>query len=381
LGAIKQSLEMNKNYQIETQYISSFTGDLKKYELVILHQLPAKRNSASKFLQIITDNNIPVLYVLGDQSNLVTFNKYFKGLNILSAVGNTVPAQFDFNNSFSFFSIDDKLTTQLSTLPPLSVPLGNYNLSTSSDVFGLQVINGILTDFPLIMYYNEMGTKGGVVSGEGIWLWRIQSQLRYGNSNALDALLNKSAMFLIADTDKRHFKIQTKGEYDSQMDVIINAELYDQSLNLENAPEVEFVLSNEIGEKFNFVFSPFDNYYKLNLNKLPVGIYNYKANVKLGTDSYIDKGEFIVQQLNNESKNLNANHRILNQLATEHKGKMYYPKQIDELIVDIKNLKSLKPVIHFEDRFTSLNSLIYVLAVIIMLLSIEWFFRKYFGNY
>jgi hypothetical protein len=381
LGAIKQSLLMNKNYQVEIQYISSFSYDIKNYDLVILHQLPAKKNSSTKLLKKITENKTPVLYVLGDQSNLAIFNQYFKGLNILSAVGNTVPAQFEYDNSFLFFSVNNELTTQLSTLPPISVPLGNYSLSIGADIFGRQVINGILTEFPLIMYYNEMGVKGGVISGEGMWLWRMQSQLKYGNSNALDAVLNKSAMFLIADTDKRRFKIQTIGEYDSQLDVIINAELYNQALILENSPEVDFILSNEIGEKFSFVFSPFDDYYKLNLNKLPIGIYSYKATVKLGNDNYIDKGEFIVHKLSNESKNLNANHRIMSQLATEHGGKMYYPNQINELIYDINNLESMKSVIHYEDRFTGLNSLIYVLVGIILLLSIEWFARKYFGNY
>ena len=381
LGAIKQSLLMNKNYQVETKYISSFNGDITKYNLVILHQLPAKNNSAIKILKIITENKIPVLYVLGNQSNLAIFNRYFKGLNILSTVGSTVPAQFDYNNSFAFFSLNNELTAQLSTLPPLSVPLGNYKLSAGSDIFGWQVINGILTDFPLIMYFNEMGIKGGVISGEGLWLWRIQSYLQYGNSDALDAVLNKAAMFLIADTDKRHFKIQTKGEYDSYLDVIINAELYNQALEHDNSVDVALALTNEMGEKFNFVFSPFDDYYKLNLNKLPVGIYNYMATVKLGADSYIDKGEFIVQQLNNESKKLNANHRVLNQLAIEHGGKMYFPKEIDSLIIDINNLESMNSKIHYEDKFTGINSIIYILIGIVLLLSIEWFVRKYFGNY
>jgi len=381
IGSIKQSLVMNKNYTVEIDYINSFNGDITKYNLIILHQLPAKRNSAVKLLKKILEKKIPTLYILGNQSNLTVFNKYFKGMNILTAVGSTVPAQFVYNNSFSFFTINNKSATQLSTLPPLNVPLGNYKLSAGSDVFGWQLINSILTDFPLITYYNDMGVKSGVISGEGLWLWRMHSNLQYGNSDAMDVLLNKAAMFLIADIDKRHFKIHTKGEYNSNLDIIIDAELYNQALELENSTDVTLILTNEIGEKYNFVFSPYDDYYKLNLNKLPIGIYSYKATVKLGADSYTDIGEFIVQRLNNESKNLNANHRILNQLAIDHDGSMYYPNEIDKLLIDINNLESMKSKIHYEDKFTGLNSLIYILIGIILLLSIEWFIRKYFGNY
>ncbi len=381
IGAIKQALLKNKNYQVESKYISGFDGKLKNYDLVILHQLPAIRNSAIKVLNRIAEFEIPSLYVLGGQSNLSVFNKYFKGINILSTVGSTVPSQFEYNNRFTYFSFNNELASQLAKMPPLSAPLGNYSVSEGAEVFGWQFINNVLTDFPLIVFYNKLGIKTGVISGEGIWLWRIHNQLQYENSTAVDAFINKAAMFLIADTDKRHFKIKSKGEYNINEDVVINAELYNKAFELVNKPDVSLTLTNEIGEKFNFVFAPFEDYYKLNFNKLPIGIYRYTANVKLGADEYSDKGEFIVQQLDSESKNLNANHRMLNKLAVEHEGTMYNANEIDTLLEDVNNLESMTSKIHYEDKFTGINSLIYILLGLIFLLSFEWFLRKYFGNY
>lgn len=381
IGAIKQSLLKNKNYQVETKYISEFDGSLKEYDLVILHQLPAKGNSAIGVLNEIVKYEIPLLYVLGGQSNIAVFNQYFNGLNILSSVGSTVSGQFEYNNLFTYFSFKNELAIQLASMPPLSTPLGNYSVAEGAEVFGWQIINGILTDFPLIVFNNNLGIKTGVISGEGIWLWRIHDQLRYNNSIAVDAFISKAAMFLIAATDKRHFRIKSKGEYDSHGDVVIHAELYNQAFELENTPDVSLTLTNEVGEKFNFVFSPFDDYYKLNFNKLPIGIYKYIATVKFGTDEYSDKGEFIVQQLDNESKKLNANHRMLNKLAIEHEGAMYHPDEIDILLEEINNLNSITSKIHYEDKFIGINSLIYILVGLIFLLSLEWFIRKYFGNY
>jgi len=381
IGAIKQSLLINKNYIVDVEYVNRFAGGVEKYDLIVLYQLPAMKNLAIQILTKIVDNEIPTLYILGNQSNLSVFNKYFKGLDIISAVGSNVPAQFYYNNLFSYFSFNNELATQLASLPPLSTPLGNYSLSDGAEVFGWQSINNIQTDFPLITFVNNLGVKSGVIAGEGLWLWRIHNKLKYENSNAVDALVNKAAMFLVADADKRNFKITTRGEYNSFSDVVINAELYNQAFEPENSPDVSLILTNEIGETFNFAFSAFDDYYKLNMNKLPIGIYNYVANVTLGKDSYSDKGEFIVQQLDNESRNLNANHRMLSQLANEHEGAMYYPNEIDKLIADINNLEGLKSKIHYEDKFVGLNSIIYILIGLVFLLSFEWFVRKYFGNY
>ncbi len=381
IGAIKQSLLKNINYQVDVDYIGGFSGDVTDYDLVILHQLPAKKNSARNVLNKLAENKIPQLFVLSSESNLVRFNKYFKGLNILSTVGSKVNARFDYNDLFTYFSFNNEYASELSSLPPLSVPLGNYELSLGTEIFGWQIVNGILTDYPLVVYYNDLGIKSGVISGEGLWLWRIHNQLQYGNSDAVDAFINKSAMYLIADTDKRHFKIQSKGVYDSNEDVVIVAELYNKALQPINSSDVKLTLANEVGDQFNFVFSPFDDYYKLNLNKLPVGIYSYKANVKLGSDVYDYNGEFIVQQLDNESRFLNANHRLLNQMATEHDGIMYYPNEIDSLLVDINNLNSMTSRVYYDYKFSGLNSLIYVMIGVLLLLSIEWFMRKYFGNY
>lgn len=381
VGAIKQSLLKNKNYQVEVGYISSFNKDVNQFDLVALHQLPSKRNTAARMLKSLTDNEIPILFILGKQSRLSVFNRYSDGLDILSAVGNTVPAQFGFNGSFTFFSFNDDLAARLSSLPPLTVPLGNYRLALGTEVFAWQRINDILTDFPLISFHNNIGVKSGVISGEGLWLWRIRDYLKYDNSAAVDAFLSKAVMFLIADSDKRNFRIHTKGEYDNRLDVVLVAELYNQALEPDNSVDVQLTLTNETVEKFNYVFSPFEDYYKLNLNKLPVGVYRYRATVSLGNNNYDDKGEFIVHQLDNESRNLNADHRMLKRLAGEHDGKMYYPNQINELLTDMNSLGSLTSKIHYEDKFTGLDSVIFVLVILIFLLSVEWFLRKYFGGY
>lgn len=381
IGAVKQSLLTNKNYEVETEYISNFSKKVTDFDLVILHQLPSKTNAAIRVLRSISDNEIPVLFILGNQSQLSVFNRQFEGMDIRSTVGSTVSAQFEFNNLFTFFSLNNDIVTQLASLPPLSVPLGNYWLSQGAEVFGWQRIVGTITDFPLITFFNNINVKSGVISGEGLWLWRIHNYLLYNNSKAVDAFISKAVMFLIAAIDKRQFKVVAQGEYNSVQNVILVAELYNPALELDNSSEVHLTMTNEKNEKFNFVFSPYDNYYTLSLNKLPVGVYSYRAYVKLGNNNFSDIGEFIVQQLDNESRNLNADHGMLSRLAGEHDGEMYYPDELNELILAINGNTAMTSKIHYEDKFTGLNTVFYILITLVLLLSVEWFMRKYFGTY
>ncbi len=381
IGAIKQSLMKNKNYSVVVKYAGNFNGDVKKYNLIILHELPAIKNSAINILKKIKKYKIPVLYVLGNQSNLPVFNKFNSGLSILSSTGSTIPAQFRYNTSFPYFAYSKEFASQMATLPPLNVQLGNYKPAIETETIGWQVVNGVVTDFPLISFYSNMGLKSGVISGEGIWLWRIQSFLQYNNSSAVDALLNKAAMFLIANTDKRHFIVHSKGEYESNKDIVVSAELYNQTLKPDNTPDVVLLLTNEDGKKYDFTFSPFGDYYKLNLNKLPVGAYSYSASTKLGNDVYKDNGEFIVQKPDIESRDLVANHGMLNRLSQNHNGAMYQPHEINKLLPKINSMQSMKVKIHYQDKFIGLSSLLFVIIGILILLVIEWFLRKYFGDY
>ncbi len=381
VGAIKQSIIVNQNLEVDIAYVSDNVADIDNYDMFILYQVPSKANTMSRMMKSIDESGKPILFVLGKQSRLAIFSRYFKGMDISSAVGSMADAGFEPANSFPLFTFDRELSNQLSTFPPLLVPLGNYQLSSTTQVFGWQNIANVITNFPLIAFYNDLGEKRAVITGEGIWQWRMQNIVQYNNADAVDALLNKSLMYLLADVDKRRFKVLTKGEYINADNVLLTAELFNQSLEPDNTSDVTLVMTNENNEKFNFIFSPYENYYLLDLNRLPVGVYSYKASAVLGNENFTDAGEFVVSRSNIESNYLNADHRMLSRLAQDHDGTMYYPQQIEELKSTIVNLDSLKTKVHYQDKYTGIRSIVFILIGLIFLLCLEWFLRKYFGNY
>lgn len=382
VSAIHQSLKSYQQYETEIKYIKDLnTIKATDYNLIILHQVPSVFQHADKLMNEIVSLEIPVLFIVGKQSSLPVFNQQFKGMDILTSIGKFEEARLDINSLFTRFSYDLAYTSQMEKLPPLIAPLGNYVVAQSAEVFGYQRINGISTNFPLIVFYDESGVKSGAIAGEGIWMWRIHNYLNDGNFEAFDSFLNKSIQYLSAKKDKRLFKVITKNEYTRSENVIINAELYNASYEAVNDAEVSLRLTDENGQQFNYLFSPQGNGYALDLKNLDVGVYSYVSQTQVGNERYEANGEFIVSGESFESRKLQADHHMLYRLADAGNGKMLYPDEISELPSLLAGNNTLKKRIYFEEKLNGLNTMPVILIIILSLLSLEWFLRKYFGSY
>jgi len=381
LAAIRNSIEVNKNLQLDLAFASEFKGKPEDYDLVILHQIPSFKQQEGKIIQQFIDKNIPILFILGKQSNIALFNQYYKGINFRTAGNNFEDAQALINPTFSLFKFNSTLAGSIEKFPPLIVQLGNYQVLPATTIFATQKINNLETDYPLIAFNTVGNHRNGFIAGEGLWMWRLNDYLQNNNTKAFDTFMEKTVQLLLLRKDKRFFRVNTQGEYTGNEDVIIDAELYDQSYEPVNEPDVNFTLINENGEKFDFLLSPNEKSYKLNLSRLPVGIYKYSADTKLGRDTYKVKGEFVVNGESLESRTLKANHNLLYRLASQHGGKMLYPAQLDQLPEQINKEQNLQSKIYYEEKYTGLFNLWAVIGLILFLLMLEWFLRKYFGSY
>jgi hypothetical protein len=380
LGAVKQSLEYYRNYQVNIKYKASLEHLKQDYDLIILHQIPSSGSSSLRFLDEIKKSKAPLLFILGKQSSTELFNKYFTGLKIKSVHGYEV-AQAVINPVFSLFTFDSKDAAIVESFPPLTVPFGNYEVSSNSKVFIYQKLNNIETDFPLILFYNDGSTKNAVITGEGLWLWRMHNYLETQNFDTFETLIGKTVQYLLSREDKRHFKVYSKENYYPGDKIVFNARLYNETWESVNTPQVEFILTNERGEKFNYSFSPYENFYILNIQNLSSGVYNFEAKVKLGSKTFFDKGEFVVKSITIESRKLKANHNLLYKISSSTGGKMIYPEQMNNIPELLKHNETMKTKVIYYYKTEGLNNIIYIMLLILFLLTLEWFLRKYFGSY
>jgi hypothetical protein len=381
IAAIKEAIEKNRNYEVENILLNDFTGNISKYSLVILHQIPSVIDAGAQLLTQLKESQVPVLYILGSQSNLQAFNALQAGLSIPPSSATPSAAYSIINPSFSQFSISPEISRMITEYPPLNVPFGQYRSGTSSDALLYQRIGSVSTSIPLLIFNQGIDRKSGIITGEGIWRWRLTNFLKSGNHQAFDELISKIVQYLSVKADKSQFRVLLKNNFTEDEAVEIDAELYNDSYELVNEPDVNIIITDKAGKSYPFAFSRTDNAYYLNAGSFVPGEYSYKASSAYGGKSFQKTGSFVVMAINEEMLNTVANHNLLFTLAKQHNGAMVSPAGMQSIVDLLGARDDIKTVSFVQKRYTDLVNIFWVFLFILALLSVEWFIRKRSGSY
>lgn len=381
VGAIRSSLEDNENYEVAVSLYQDFNDKLRDFDLVIWHQLPSLGNTAANLINQATQANMPQLFIIGNQTNINAFNRLQTGIQINVRAGGVSDSRAEPNSNFTLFQPSTDALTLLPLFPPIQSPFATYSLSPATQIFAYQRIGNVTTEYPLITLTQTSESKSGLIAGEGLWRWRLNNFARNNNHQAFNELISRIITFLSVVEDRSFFRISTENFLLENQPAIFDAELYNPSYELVNTPDVQMTITNEEGAVFEYLFSRTGNTYQLNAGIFPVGEYSYTASTRLGAESFSDEGIFTVSPLNIEGINTIANHQMLFQLANNTGGELFYPNQIDMLASHIKQRDDIRPVLYDQTRYEDLISLQWIFFLLLVLLSAEWFIRKYSGGY
>jgi hypothetical protein len=375
VAALKQSIESNQNYEVESFTTDNFNQSLKKYNLIILHSLSATKTVGAKIISEINASDIPVWAFSGSNSmlrnDLTPFSKTNKT--------NEVEPQLDEN--FPMFTISDALRNAFKDFPAVVAPFGSFQSDNNNNVLLYQRIGIVDTETPL-MLFSEMGEKKiGIFTGEGIWRWRLQDFAANGNHQLFDEFVSKTVQFLSVKVDKSFFKVIGKNNFFENEAIEFEAEVYNASYELINDPEVNMVFTNADNKKFNYTFSKTSNAYRLNAGMMPVGEYKFDAKVKVGEKIYTQHGEYSVTALQVELVNTVADHQLLYSLSKKHDGELIYPDKLEELAEKLNARDDIKSVSYTEKKLNDLINLKWIFYLLLIFLSAEWFMRKRNGAY
>jgi len=381
VAALKQSIETSKIYQVDEFVADKFNKSIKEYNLAIVHQIPLKGKNYQALLNSLTENKIPVLYILGESSDMAAFNNLKTGLGIRQAAGKYDEAAPTVANDFALFTVSEELKKVSADFPALSVPFGEYLKSSSANVLMYQKIGSVQTQKPLVMFNTASEPKTGIVAGEGIWRWRMQNYLQTGNQTVFNELVHKIIQYLSVKVDKDRFRVNVKNKFYENEAVEFDAEVYNNSYELVNDPEVTLTITNSANKTFPFTFSRTAHAYHINAGIFPLGEYRFTAQAKAGSTRLQKTGVFTVVPVNIESLNLIADHQLMFSLAQKSNGKMLYPGQLSQIPGLLKGRDDVKSVTYTKKRFSDVVNLFWVFLIILALLSTEWFIRKRFGAY
>jgi hypothetical protein len=381
LASLKRALEYSNNFEAELFLIDNFTANIADYSLFVLHQLPSASNQSSRLLDELVRLKIPVLFIIGSQNDIPRFNRMQTGLTLIghnNAVNEALPV---LNSNFPLFIITEQMEKLFADLPPLVSPFANYQISNATYPLAHQKIGQLRTDLPLVAYSQTADVRYGFIAGEGIWKWRMHDYASNGNHNTFDDFIVKSVQYLSQQTEKGNFRVFWNNYYAENDPVEFSARLFNDSEEPITGPEVRLLITSEEGKEFNYSFSIKDDTYYLQIGSLPAGLYSFRAETDPGTGVLVKTGNFVVTSLILEDINSVADHRLLEAIASETGGTSYFSDGIDEMIENIRNRDDIKPVVYSKKRYTDLVDFYPLLILLILMMSVEWFLRKYSGSY
>lgn len=367
--ALKQAIESKKSYTVSTKFAGDKLDDVAKYDLIILHQIPSVNFAATAFLNQIS--NKPKLFILGAQSDLSTFNATQNLVNV-SANNDLKDASPILNSGFAGFALGDECKNSIAQWPILLQPVGNVQLNGGS-----ALINNKANGQALLAFATNGEAKTSVLTGEGLWRWRLNNFKQSNNFLGFDELINKTVRYLTANQSKKKFwATPTQTTFTENQNISLEAGLYNDALEPINQPDVKVEIKSDKQKKYSFLFNRTNMQYQLDAGFLPVGQYSFLANTQLGNKKYAANGQFVVEDNKAEYAQTTANHQLLYNLSAQTGGKMVYPNQIQSLEKLIANSAKVKTIVHQDVQYQDLINLKWLFFIVLSLLSVEWFLRK-----
>ena len=378
ISALKSVLDEYEGSEVITSLYSEWNKSLDGVDLIIWHEPGINFDQNS--LQLIKQKNTPIFFIIGPNTSSSVISKLNIGITV--AAGNqTDENQAVKNKSFSAFELSDKTTDAIDFFPPLTSKFGTININGNNEALLNQRIGTITKKDPLLFFINQNNAKIGVLYGEGIWRWRMNDYLRNSNQDAFNELFGKITNYLLVKQEGAGLRIEFPKRFTIDEEVFVNASFYNSSLEPITTPKISIEVTDQKGKKYKSQFGLAGTSYKLALGKLKSGNYSWSAKTTFNGRSYSKKGNFLVEDIQIEKTESNANQGVMKQLSKQSNGKFYLLKNYKKALEDISKRKDITTISYAETTFDDLIEYIFIFILIFLLLSGEWFLRRWFGSY
>jgi len=369
LGAFKKAIETNQQRKV-TIVKPSDVIDYNKYQLLILYQPTIKFKNVYQQIEVFKKNYLTVTGLQTDWSFLNSVSNNYKN----KVINQSEEYLGRYNSNFNLFQ-NEKLNT--SSFPPLLGYYGDVQLKNKGDIVLYRTINTIATESPLLVFFETNNRREGVLFGEGIWKWRSQSYMNTQGFEIFDAFIGKSIQYLASNVKKERLVIDAPEEF-LLGEAKFKVQYFDENYVFDANETITCKLVNEASKKeYNFEFLYRNNGYKLGLSHLPHGDYQYTIGTK--NKKLVKKGAFEILDFNIEAQFINPDVTKLHQLATNSGTELNYISNYRQLFLELKNNENYKTTQRAIVNQLPIINWKYLLGVLLLLLTFEWFLRKYNG--
>jgi hypothetical protein len=370
VGALKRAIQSNAQRKV-TVFKPQEIRQLRNYDVLIIYQPTAEFKSVFKENKsagintfIITGTNTDFSFLNLQQNSL--------GFKISNQKEDYLPA---FNPQFNLFALDN---IGFENFPPLENNYGTTTVNGTVSVLLYSKIRNLDTNSPLMAFAENQGRRAAFLLGENFWKWRLQSNVENKSFDKFDVFIDKTIQFLASNNSKKSLVVNHESFYNSGEAIEISAQYFNKNYEFDEKARLSIaVINTETNQAKNYDLLKSDNSYKVNLDGLAAGNYNFTVKELNSKTSY--SGRFEILDFDIEKQFVNPDLDKLKQLAAQTRGKLYFPNQVDKLIKSLLEDEDYKAIQKNNPTRTPLIDWYWLCLIIGMTLAAEWFVRKYNG--
>jgi hypothetical protein len=370
IAVLKRAIESNLQRKVILVNPNNIKS-LQDYNILILYQPTTafksvfeanKKAGLNTF--IITGTSTDFSFLNQEQNNFV-----FK----MSNQDEDYVANFDAN--FNLFEMEN---IGFENFPPLQNNFGTITPKGEVDVLLSSKIRNIDTQTPLLSFVENQGKRTAYLFGENSWKWSMQSHVDTQSFEKYDVFINKIIQYLASNDTKKSLVVNHESFYNSGETIEITAQYFNKNYDFDEKANLTIAVTNKKTKQTkNYDLLKGNNIYKVNLDGLVAGTYNFAIKELNSKTSYA--GHFEILDFDIEKQFVNPDVQKLKQLASQTKGTIYYPSQIEVLIKKLLENEDYKAIQKDVVKKSPLIDWKLLLILIVIFLSTEWFVRKYNG--
>ena len=377
IAAITEAIDAAGIYKC-TAYDFSHSPSGLKNSLFILHNPRPEDINYQKIVEIAAQRQIAIWYILTNRKSIQDLSRYGKAYSVSVNSNMNEYASPAFNRNFPYFEFTEQESAGFAAYPPVVVPFGQITPQAGKNLF-LQKVKNTVTENGMMSFYDDGQSKQAYFWGEGLWKWRLFSYKENGNHELFNTWIHKSVNYLISRKGSDRFVHDIKALYDETEEAVVNAELYNDSYELVNDPDVRLTL--QYGEKeFRYLLGRNGEKYRINLGNLPAGEYRYALSTNLKGEKFGKKGTFYVRTQNPEVNDVVADVSLMEEIAERSGGVCRFYAGMDEIVNHIAAEQRFESVYKAEMKYIDLGELKWAGILLLMLLCIEWALLKYYAG-
>jgi len=370
IGALKRAIESNVQRKV-TVLKPNDIKSLADYSFLIYYQPTTRFKS-------VFDNNkklgLNCLIITGNSTDFNFLNQIQSDMNFkMSNQKEEYLAHYV--SSFTLFAQDNIGFEQF---PALENSFGTILAKDNLSVLLSSKIRNIDTNAPLLAFSENQGRRSAYLFGENSWKWRMHSYVSTKSFAVYDGFIDKIMHYLSSTNSRKSLIVNYENFYNSGEAIEISAQYFNKNYEFDEKANLTISVTN-VKTKKNTKYDLLkgNGLYKVNLGGLSPGKYTFQL-TELNSKSTF-KGLFEIIDFDIEKQFVNPDRDKLGQLATQTKGKLYYPNQVETLINTLLADESYRAIQKEIIRKTPLIDSFWLLIVITVLLALEWFIRKYHG--